>query len=115
MVDIADTRCKTSSNQVTRSLSSYPVVIRSCVDQRGIHDIEKQFVFKNNPQFIFHDSPGFEAGNDQELKDVLSFVEKRSKMNNPNEQLHAIWSDPINIFLICNTDRSCLIQGFVSS
>ncbi|KIJ95209.1 hypothetical protein K443DRAFT_683206 [Laccaria amethystina LaAM-08-1] len=60
-------------------------------DERGIHDIEKQFVFKSNPQFIFHDSPGFEAGNEQELKDVLSFVEKRSKMNNPNEQLHAIW------------------------
>ena len=36
-------------------------------------------------------------------------------MHNPTEQLHAIWSDPINIFFVCNTDRSCLIQGFVSS
>ena len=36
-------------------------------------------------------------------------------MNNPNEQLHAIWSDLINIFLVCNTNWSCRIQGFVSS
>ena len=36
-------------------------------------------------------------------------------MHNPNEQLHAIWSDPSTYFSFCNTDRSCLIQGFVSS
>ncbi|KJA19571.1 hypothetical protein HYPSUDRAFT_189789 [Hypholoma sublateritium FD-334 SS-4] len=64
-------------------------------DERGIHDIEKQFMFKSNPRFIFHDSPGFEAGNEQELKDVLAFIEKRSKSNEPKEQLHAIWFDLI--------------------
>ena len=59
-------------------------------------------MFRSNPKFIFHDSPGFEAGDERELKDVLSFIEKRSKANDPNDQLHAIWFDLINIILVCS-------------
>ncbi|TFK16810.1 hypothetical protein FA15DRAFT_711393 [Coprinopsis marcescibilis] len=60
-------------------------------EERGIHDIERQFAFRSNPQFIFHDSPGFETGDEKQLQAVRSFIEKRSKARNPNEQLHAIW------------------------
>ena len=59
--------------------------------QRGEHNIENQMVFKGNPGFIFHDSRGFEAGGDQELKLVQRFIEQRSKAGNVKEQLHAIW------------------------
>ncbi|KXN81009.1 hypothetical protein AN958_06471 [Leucoagaricus sp. SymC.cos] len=59
--------------------------------ERGTHDIERQFAFKSNPKFIFHDSPGFEKGEEKQLQDVLSFIKKRSESNEPNEQLHAIW------------------------
>ena len=48
-------------------------------------------IFDTNPGFIFHDSRGFEAGGDRELKLVQEFIAQRSKAKNVNEQLHAIW------------------------
>ena len=50
-----------------------------------------EFSFKSNPQFIFHDSPGFEAGSEQELQDVLSFLQEKAKANEVKDQIHAIW------------------------
>jgi len=50
-----------------------------------------EFSFKSNPQFIFHDSPGFEAGGEQELQDVLSFIQEKAKANDVKDQIHAIW------------------------
>jgi hypothetical protein len=59
--------------------------------QRGEHDIENQMIFEGNPGFVFHDSRGFEAGGDRELKIVQKFIQQRSKARNVNKQLHAIW------------------------
>ena len=50
-----------------------------------------EFSFKSNPQFIFHDSPGFEAGGDKELQEVLSFLQEKAKVNDVKDQIHAIW------------------------
>ncbi|PPQ76603.1 hypothetical protein CVT26_012856 [Gymnopilus dilepis] len=58
---------------------------------RGIHDINHPFVFASNPQFVFHDSPGFEAGGAAELEAVQSFIAERAKSRDVNDQLHAIW------------------------
>ncbi|KAG6867841.1 hypothetical protein C0993_010365 [Termitomyces sp. T159_Od127] len=58
---------------------------------RGIHDINRPFVFRSNPQYIFHDSPGFEAGDESQLKKVQEFIKERAKAKEANEQLHAIW------------------------
>ncbi|KAK7442499.1 hypothetical protein VKT23_016097 [Stygiomarasmius scandens] len=58
---------------------------------RGIHDVNRPFAFKSNPQFIFHDSPGFEAGGVDELNKVQQFIERRAKATDVNDQLHAIW------------------------
>ncbi|KAF9483300.1 hypothetical protein BDN70DRAFT_327702 [Pholiota conissans] len=58
---------------------------------RGIHDINRPFAFESNQQFIFHDSPGFEAGDESQLQKVQAFIEKRAKSTEPNDQLHAIW------------------------
>jgi hypothetical protein len=60
--------------------------------QRGIHDINRPFAFRSNPGFIFHDSPGFETGDERQLQEVLSFVEERAKSTDVDDQLHAIWS-----------------------
>ncbi|KAF8812110.1 hypothetical protein BYT27DRAFT_7207952 [Phlegmacium glaucopus] len=59
--------------------------------ERGCHDINRSFVFSTNPQFIFHDSPGFESGDENQLKEVQSFIEMRAKSTDVEDQLHAIW------------------------
>jgi len=60
--------------------------------QRGIHDINRPFAFTTNPQFIFHDSPGFEAGDKTQLEQVQAFIAERARSTEVNDQLHAIWS-----------------------
>ncbi|KAF8221395.1 hypothetical protein L208DRAFT_1328194, partial [Tricholoma matsutake] len=47
-------------------------------EQRGLHDIENQLVFASNPQFVFHDSMGFEAGGTGELEAVKAFIASRA-------------------------------------
>ncbi|KAF8811847.1 hypothetical protein BYT27DRAFT_7231608 [Phlegmacium glaucopus] len=58
---------------------------------RGIHDIDHPFAFASNPQFIFHDSPGFETGDESQLKKVQSFIKERARSTEVDDQLHAIW------------------------
>ncbi|KAG6823895.1 hypothetical protein H0H92_008693 [Tricholoma furcatifolium] len=58
---------------------------------RGSHNVRDEFIFKNNPEFIFHDSPGFEAGGEKELETVMSFIEEKAKSLEVMDQIHAIW------------------------
>ncbi|KAG6914959.1 hypothetical protein DXG01_014242 [Tephrocybe rancida] len=58
---------------------------------RGVHNIDRPFSFASNPEFIFHDSPGFEAGDKAQLRIVQEFIKKRANATEVNEQLHAIW------------------------
>ena len=60
--------------------------------QRGIHNIHRSFAFRSNPKFIFHDSPGFETGDEKQLREVLSFIERKARSIDVDDQLHAIWS-----------------------
>ncbi|KAJ7112757.1 hypothetical protein C8R43DRAFT_134569 [Mycena crocata] len=71
--------------------------------ERGLHDIENQLVFKSNPQFIFHDSRGFESASVDEVEKVKSFIKHRAESLTLNEQLHAIW-----YCLPTDTDRPLL-------
>ncbi|KAF9506069.1 hypothetical protein BS47DRAFT_1399828 [Hydnum rufescens UP504] len=59
-------------------------------DQRGIHNIDDEITYASNPDFVFHDSGGFEAGGVEELQAVWKFIQKRS-LASPSQQLHAIW------------------------
>ena len=59
--------------------------------QRGIHNVRDEFVFRSNPRFIFHDSPGFEAGGEKEFIDVMSFIEYKAKSREVGDQIHMIW------------------------
>ena len=60
--------------------------------QRGEHDIEHQISFASNDRFVFHDSRGFEASSEDELRKVQSFVEERGKEVDLTQRLPAIWS-----------------------
>jgi len=62
--------------------------------QRGEHNIEHELIFSNYNGYIFHDSRGFEAGGEDELKIVQSFVGRRSQERRLEERLHVIWFVP---------------------
>ena len=71
--------------------------------KRGLHNIENQLVFASNPQFVFHDSMGFEAGGTGELEAVKAFIASRAKENHMSKQLHAIWCIICLILLLLNS------------
>jgi hypothetical protein len=62
--------------------------------QRGEHNIEHELIFSNYSGYIFHDSRGFEAGGEDELKIVQNFVGRRSQERRLEERLHVIWFVP---------------------
>jgi hypothetical protein len=59
--------------------------------QRGQHNIEDELIFANHRGYIFHDSRGFEAGGEDELKMVQKFVRRKSREKRLRHRLHAIW------------------------
>ncbi|KAG9309985.1 hypothetical protein JVU11DRAFT_10019 [Chiua virens] len=40
----------------------------------GLHHIKNELVFRSNPNFVFHDSQGFEAGSVEEFDQMKDFV-----------------------------------------
>ncbi|KAF9509175.1 hypothetical protein BS47DRAFT_177126 [Hydnum rufescens UP504] len=56
----------------------------------GIHSIEDEITYASNPDFVFHDSGGFEAGGVEAVEAVWEFIRDRS-LASPSRQLHAIW------------------------
>jgi hypothetical protein len=62
--------------------------------QRGEHEIEHEITFANHDGYVFHDSRGFECGEENELQIVQDFVRRRSRETILNERLHAIWFVP---------------------
>ena len=81
--------------------------------QRGVHDIHRSFAFRSNPGFIFHDSPGFESGDEKQLQEVLSFIEKKAKSTEVDNQLHAIWSVSLSQRTYRPLTVSSAVKGFV--
>ncbi|KAK7026314.1 GTP-binding protein [Favolaschia claudopus] len=67
-----------------------PLIVQESAE-RGLHNIEHQLIFKSNPQFIFHDSRGFESGSVEEIDGVKSFITRRAEEVTLADQLHAIW------------------------
>ncbi|OAX34850.1 hypothetical protein K503DRAFT_774089 [Rhizopogon vinicolor AM-OR11-026] len=65
-------------------------VVQSSLD-RGYHDITNELVFGSNPDFVFHDSCGFEAGGEAEFKRMKEFVLERASTTKLKERIHAIW------------------------
>jgi hypothetical protein len=65
--------------------------VRILLAQRGEHNIELELSFSSHNGYVFHDSRGFEAGDDRELDIVQEFVRRRSQEGSLNNRLHAIW------------------------
>jgi hypothetical protein len=63
-----------------------------------MHNIEDELVFTNHTGYIFHDSCGFEAGGEDELKIVQEFVRRKSRERQLKDRLHAIWFVPSRIY-----------------
>jgi len=59
--------------------------------ERGLHNVEDEIIFANHGGYVFHDSRGFEAGGEDELKTVKAFVRRRSRERRLEDRLHAIW------------------------
>jgi len=56
-----------------------------------MHNINDEIIFTNHDGYIFHDSRGFEAGAEDELKIVQEFVRRKSQERRLQDRLHAIW------------------------
>ncbi|OAX31664.1 hypothetical protein K503DRAFT_703359 [Rhizopogon vinicolor AM-OR11-026] len=59
--------------------------------QRGYHEIKNELVFGSNPDFVFHDSCGFEAGGEAEFKNMKEFVLERASTMKLKQRIHVIW------------------------
>ncbi|KAJ8483089.1 hypothetical protein ONZ45_g14727 [Pleurotus djamor] len=68
-----------------------PISTLSPSDKRGLHDIEQELIFPNNPNFLFHDSRGIEAGGKDELELVKQFIAKRASAKKLEDRIHVIW------------------------
>ncbi|KDQ10025.1 hypothetical protein BOTBODRAFT_164328, partial [Botryobasidium botryosum FD-172 SS1] len=56
----------------------------------GLHNIKTQLIFKNWPNFIFHDSLGLEVGSDYGLWEAQQFIDKCNSDTAWEKKLHAI-------------------------
>ncbi|KAF8452820.1 hypothetical protein L210DRAFT_3639275 [Boletus edulis BED1] len=118
--------CKTTESPIVCDRNGRKVKIDvKGTESRGEHDIEHEISFKSNDRFVFHDSRGFEAGGEDELKRVRRFVAKRAENQALEDRLHAIWycipmnehARPITVaeevfFSKCGTGRVPVIAIF---
>ena len=63
-----------------------------------MHNIEDELIFTNHTGYIFHDSCGFEAGGENELKIVQEFVRRKSRERELKDRLHVIWFVALGIY-----------------
>ncbi|KAI6018295.1 GTP-binding protein [Pisolithus marmoratus] len=65
-------------------------VVRGTLE-RGRHNIEDELVFRSNPEFVFHDSCGFEAGSVAQFEKMKNFVVEHAVTESLQKRIHAIW------------------------
>ncbi|KAF7969973.1 hypothetical protein HWV62_25456 [Athelia sp. TMB] len=57
----------------------------------GVSDINQEIICKANPQFVLHDSKGFENGEIENLQIVETFLKERGERADISQQVHAVW------------------------
>jgi hypothetical protein len=74
--------------------------VRIVLGQRGEHNIENELRFTSHNGYVFHDSRGFESGDNTELEIVQNFVHRKSRESKLKDRLHAIWFEfvPLGIY-----------------
>ncbi|KAG1887917.1 uncharacterized protein F5891DRAFT_1283179 [Suillus fuscotomentosus] len=60
-------------------------------EKPGEASIDHEFISPENERLVLHDSKGFEPGEEDNLKIVQDFIERRRKMPAMEHQLHAVW------------------------
>ncbi|KAG1858794.1 hypothetical protein DFJ58DRAFT_781762 [Suillus subalutaceus] len=60
-------------------------------DKPGGANIDTEFISNQNDKFVLHDSKGFEPGDEDNLKIVQDFIERRKNMPALKDQLYAVW------------------------
>ncbi|KAF8545529.1 hypothetical protein OG21DRAFT_1429121, partial [Imleria badia] len=58
---------------------------------RGLHNVENKLIFWSNEKLVFHDSQGFEAGQEDEFLQMKKFIADRANTTILKKRIHAIW------------------------
>ncbi|KAL8881229.1 MAG: hypothetical protein Q9192_007845 [Flavoplaca navasiana] len=58
---------------------------------RGRHDVRDEIRHENRRDLIIHDSGGFEAGDESQMRALGQFVKERSMMPKIEDRLHVMW------------------------
>ncbi|KAN0132936.1 hypothetical protein V8E53_009301 [Lactarius tabidus] len=58
---------------------------------RGEHRIDDALVFSNHKGYVFHDSQGIEAGDEEKLETLKEFILRKCGEKRLQDRLHAIW------------------------
>ncbi|KAN0128891.1 hypothetical protein V8E53_013264 [Lactarius tabidus] len=58
---------------------------------RGEHCIDDALVFSNHDGYVFHDSQGIEAGDEEKLEILKEFIRRKCGEKRLRDKLHAIW------------------------
>ena len=72
--------------------------------QRGEHRIDDELVFSNHTGYIFHDSQGIEAGDEETLDILKDFIQRKCGEKKLRDKLHAIWFGPSVFTITMTTD-----------
>ncbi|KAH8813941.1 hypothetical protein DL96DRAFT_507862 [Flagelloscypha sp. PMI_526] len=89
---ICQKMCNTTEQPVVYDANAKGNVVNvSPTSKRGVHDINAEITYPNNPGYVFHDSNGMESGSVTEKDTVMSFIRSRRETMDLQEQLHAIW------------------------
>ncbi|KAN0137558.1 hypothetical protein V8E53_004609 [Lactarius tabidus] len=59
--------------------------------RRGEHCIDDALVFSNHTGYVFHDSQGIEAGDEEKLEILKDFIRRKCGEKKLRDKLHAIW------------------------
>jgi GTPase SAR1 family protein len=77
------------SSLINRAFGVHEAI--ASVHKPGEADIDHEFFSPQNDRFVLHDSKGFEPGEEGNVNTVRDFIERRRKMPDLKDQLHAVW------------------------
>ncbi|KIK55634.1 hypothetical protein GYMLUDRAFT_248453 [Collybiopsis luxurians FD-317 M1] len=59
--------------------------------ERGRAHIEYEITYPSDKDYVFHDSRGMEAGSEEELRTLKTFIKDKQEKRFLNQRLHIIW------------------------
>ena len=67
-------------------------------------------MFSNHKGYVFHDSQGIEAGDEERLEILKDFIRRKCGESRLRDKLHAIWFVPVSVIVATDYDgvRYCV-------